>query len=113
MDWKLGRVIAVSAAMALSACSTTQIVRTGTGSGNVEILYTAPQRAYITLGIVSAKKYKPGFSDPTVADAMPQLQNAARQLGADAIIVGNSQQGNGNRFVTVEAQAIKYNDKGN
>ncbi len=95
----------------LTACSTTQIYRNPSAnglSGNVQVLYGNPAQPFESLGLVSAKRYKPGWSDPTVADAIPQLQAAAQQLGADAIIVRQSQDGGGSRFIRVEAEAIKF-----
>lgn len=110
MDRKLGGLILVGL---LAGCSTTQIYRnapTGLAGNSVQVLYSTPQRAYESLGIVSAKKYKPGWSDPTVADAIPQLQAAASQLGADAMIVHQSQDSSGARFIRVEAEAIRFKD---
>ena len=96
----------------LSGCSTTEVYRNpsvGSSVGAVQILYQIPNVPYTSLGIVSAKKYKPGWTDPTVMDAIPQLQEAARSLGADAIVVHASKDGNGTRIVRVEAEAIKFN----
>ena len=107
------KVTALAFCLAIAGCSTTQIYRNPSSdlAGGVQVLYSTPQRAYESLGIVSAKRYKPGWSDPTVADAVPQLQSAAQQLGADAIVVHQSQDGSGNRFIRVEAEAIRYTDK--
>lgn len=107
------RMCIVVLAIALQGCTTTQISRNPgqgyapTQSSQIAILYSAPKREYESLGIVSAKRYKPGWTDPTVADAVPQLRAAAAQLGADAVIVlqsSNSQ----SRNVNVEGEAIKY-----
>ncbi|GAB3733925.1 hypothetical protein GCM10028862_16670 [Luteimonas pelagia] len=73
------------------------------------MFYSAPQRPYESLGIVSAKRYKPGWSDPTVADSIPQLREAAAQLGADGVIVLQSQVAQ-SRTVNVEAEAIRFTD---
>jgi hypothetical protein len=107
---RLGGLIAL---LALAGCSTTQVHRNPsalyapTSSSHVAILYSAPKRDYESLGVVSAKRYKPGWTDPSVADSIPQLQDAGAQLGADAVIVlqsSNSQ----SRNVTVEGEAIRY-----
>ncbi len=105
--------LVLALAISVSACTTTQIYRNpGIGvAGGVQVLYQTPARPYESLGIVSAKKYQPGFSDPTVADAIPQLQAAAQQMGADAIVVHNSQDGGGTRMIRVEAEAIRFTDK--
>lgn len=98
----------------LAGCSTTQVMPTansmpGTRSGTVDVLYSAPQRPYISVGIVSAKRYKPGFTDPTASDAIPQLRAAGAQVGADAVIV-RSTRSNNDRHVVVEGEAIRYTD---
>ncbi len=102
--------LVLAVAVSLSACTTTQIHRNPSSgiAGGVQVLYQTPARPYESLGLVSAKKYKPGWTDPTVADAIPQLQAAAQQLGADAIVVHNSQDGGGTRMIRVEAEAIKF-----
>lgn len=73
------------------------------------MLYGYPNKPYEVIGIVSAKRYKPGWTDPTVSDAIPQLREAALQLGADAVIVRSSRSNN-DRHTVVEAEAIKYTD---
>ena len=108
------RVIAVLAVCILGGCSTTQVMPTansnpGTRSGTVDVLYSAPQRPYVSVGIVSAKRYKPGWTDPTISDAIPQLRDAGAQVGADAVIVRGSRSNN-DRHVVVEGEAIRYTD---
>lgn len=115
MNRKIGAVIA--AALLASSCSTTQVysnapagVMPGTNtSGQVAILYSYPTRPYEVIGIVSAKRYKPGWTDPTVSDAIPQLRTAGAQLGADAVVVRGSRSNN-DRHTVVEAEAIRYTD---
>jgi hypothetical protein len=74
------------------------------------VLFSPPQRAYTSIGIVSAKRYKPGWTDPSVSDAIPELQAAGAQLGADAVIVRSDRALN-DRHIVVEAEAIRYTDK--
>lgn len=52
-------------------------------SGNIQILYSEPRQNYESIGVFSVRKYKPGFSDPTVSDAVEELKEAGRKLGAD------------------------------
>lgn len=99
----------------LTACTTYQVTPTtnaapGSRSGVVDVLFAPPARPYTSVGIVSARKYKPGFVDPTTSDAIPQLQAAGAQVGADAVIVRSSQANDGRRLITVEGEAIRYND---
>lgn len=97
----------------LSGCTTYKVHRNdatpyaATQAGSVQILYSKPDRPHQSIGIVSAKKYRPGWTDPTVADAIPQLQAAGAEIGADAIIVMQSRSAN-DRHVIVEGEAIKF-----
>lgn len=113
------KILIVAAAFAMAGCSSTQIYSnypTGNApaaanAGHVAVIYSYPTRPYDVIGVVSAKKYKPGWTDPTVSDAIPQLQAAGAQLGADAVVVRSSRSMN-DRHTVVEAEAIRYLDKG-
>lgn len=104
-------------AISLAGCSTTQVysnapagVMPGTNTtGQIAVLYSNPTRPYEVLGVVSANRYKPGWTDPTISDAIPQLRAAGLQLGADAIVVRSSRSLN-DRHTDVEAEAIRYTD---
>ena len=80
---------------------------TPTNASQVQVLYSAPSRPYESVGIVSAVRYKPGWTDPSVGDAVPQLQAAGAKLGADAVIIRGERSLN-DRHITVEAEAIRY-----
>jgi hypothetical protein len=105
----------VALACALAGCSTYQAHSNlptpyaPTNASRVQILYSQPQRAYTSIGIVSAKRYKPGWTDPTVSDAIPQLQAAGAEIGADAVIV-RGDRSNNDRHVVVEGEAIRFTD---
>lgn len=115
MNWM--KSVVVLAAFSITGCSSTQIysnapagVTPGTNtSGQVAVIYSYPTRPYEVLGVVSAKRYKPGWTDPTVSDAIPQLRAAGAQLGADAVVVRSSRSNN-DRHTVVEAEAIRYLD---
>lgn len=99
----------------LAACTTYQVVPTtnsapGSRSGQVDILYSPPERPYRSVGMVSARKYKPGFTDPTISDALIQLRAAGAEVQADAVIVRHTQANDGRRLITVEGEAIQYTD---
>lgn len=109
------RLAALALAACLTACTSYQVIPTtnsvpGTRSGQVDILYSTPQRPFRSVGMVSAKKYKPGWTDPTIADALPELRAAGQQVGADAVIVRGKQANDGRRLVTIEGEAIQYTD---
>jgi hypothetical protein len=102
----------------LAGCSSTQIYdnrpagmpASAPASGVVQVLYSYPTRPYEVIGVVSAKRYKPGWTDPTVGDAIPQLREAGLKLGADAVVVRSSRSNN-DRHTVVEAEAVKYLDQ--
>lgn len=106
-------------AIALSACSTYEVhsnlpagtVITPTNASSVQVLYSPPRRPYQSIGIVSAVRYKPGWTDPSVGDAIPQLQAAGAKLGADAVII-RSERSMNDRHITVEGEAIRYTTGG-
>lgn len=78
-----------------------------TNASAVQILYSPPNRPYQSIGIVSAVRYKPGWTDPSVADAIPELQAAGAKFGADAVIIRSDRSLN-DRHITVEGEAIRY-----
>lgn len=109
-------VIGVLFACTLAACSSTKVTSVGPStagtvspSARVDVLLSPPDREYDVIGVVSATRYKPGWTDPSVADAIPQLQEAGRRVGADAVIVRSSRSNN-DRHVVIEAEAIRYRD---
>ena len=111
-------IAAFSVVLGLSGCTTYQAhsnlptgtVITPTNASQVQVLYSPPQRPYESIGIVSAKRYKPGLTDPSVSDAIPQLQAEGAQIGADAVIVRSDRALN-DRHIMVEGEAIRYTDK--
>ena len=76
-------------------------------NNNIQILYSEPRRDFESLGTFSVRKYKPGFSDPTVSDAIPELREAAGRLGADAVIIRRTTS-HETRFTTIEGEAIRW-----
>ncbi|WP_413623598.1 hypothetical protein [Luteibacter sp. Lutesp34] len=108
-------LVSIALVCALAGCSTYQAHSNlatpyaPTDPSKVQILYAPPQRAYTSIGIVSANRYKPGWTDPTISDAVPQLQAAGAQIGADAVIV-RADRSNDDRHIVVEGEAIKFSD---
>ncbi|URL57018.1 hypothetical protein IM816_10110 [Luteibacter flocculans] len=106
-------LMSIALVCALAGCSTYQAHSNlptpyaPTNASQVQILYSPPQRAYTSIGIVSAKRYKPGWTDPTVSDAIPQPRAAGAEIGADAVIV-RADRSNNDRHVVVEGEAIKF-----
>lgn len=76
--------------------------------GHIQILYAEPKRDYESLGTFSVRKYKPGWSDPTVSDAIPELKQAALGLGGQAVIIRSTSSNGYTRFITIEGEAIRW-----
>jgi len=72
----------------------------------VMVLMSNPDRAFVKLGAVSVKRWKPGFTDPSIVDAEGQLKAAGAELGADAVVVHSSHAEA--RIVYVDGEAIRY-----
>lgn len=70
-------------------------------------LLATAARVHLYRHRLGANRYKPGWTDPTVSDAIPQLQAAGAQIGADAVIV-RSDRSNNDRHVVVEGEEIKF-----
>jgi hypothetical protein len=106
-------LMSIALVCALTGCSTYQAHSNlatpyaPTNPRQVQILYSPPPRPYTSIGIVSGDRYKPGWTDPTITDAVPQLQAAAAQIGADAVIIHGERSEN-DRHVVVEGEAIKF-----
>lgn len=100
--------------LSLAGCSSYQVTpitnsQPGQHSGQVDVLFSNPTRPYKTVGMVSATKWKPGWTDPTISDAMGEIRAAGAQVGADAVIVRSSRSNN-DRHIVVECEAIRYTD---
>ena len=73
----------------------------------VRVLYEYPENVkYKAIGTVDAYVYKPGWSAPTVSDAMPKLIEKAAAAGGNALIVRNSQVGQFERSISVTAEVL-------
>jgi hypothetical protein len=113
---KLYRIVLfIALAAVATGCTSYQVTPVtnaapGTRSGQVDVLFSNPTRPYQTIGMVSAKRYKPGFSDPTVTDAIEQIRAAGRQVGADGVIVRNHNAPQDRRIIHIEGEAIRYTD---
>lgn len=98
----------------VSACSTQSVRPYGesldpTEPSEVIVLYSFPDRIHTKVGGVTIRHYQPGFADPTVEDALDKLQNAGSELGADAVVIIETQTG-GDRTILIRAEGIRYSD---
>ena len=96
---------------ALVGCGTPQVRSYGEGAqatdaDAVVVLYSFPNWDHDKLGAVHLRYYRPGLTDPTVEQAEPRLRAAGAELGADAVVVLDSERG-GDRTVRIRAEAIR------
>lgn len=102
-------MMAVLSAVLLTACSTMQYTpnpQSGT-DGGVRVLYDYPRAKHRNLGVIDFDYYQPGFREPTVSDALPNLKAKVSSVGGNALIVRNQKIGrNNNRFITVSAEVL-------
>ena len=103
------KIYLVFLCLALFGCSTMQYTvnpQVGDPSG-VQVLYTYPNSNFKSLGIIDFDYYQPGFREPTVTDALPELKEKVREAGGNALIIRNQRIGQFNsRFITISAEVI-------
>lgn len=109
------RILLLVVIATLVACGGSQVRHYGehyppTLPAEVEVFYSFPAEEHIKIGAVDVKRYKPGFSDPTVYDAVEKLQEAGAELGAHAVVVVDSQN-TGDRVIRVTGEAIRWPDR--
>lgn len=75
---------------------------------DIQILYSYPDRTHIKVGAISVRHYRPGFRDPTVEDARDKLIEAGRQLGANAVVIIETE--SSNRTILIRGEGIKLPD---
>ena len=101
--------------LVLAGCSTMQFTpnpSAGQGHG-VQVLYEYPPRSnFRSLGVIDFNYYQPGFREPTVTDALPELKAKVMAAGGNALIVRNQKIGrNNNRFITVSAEVLLVHEE--
>ena len=105
----MNKVLAILA-FTLAGCSTMQCTANSQSAvrGSVQVLYDYPKGSFTNLGVIDFDYYQPGFHEPTVNDALPDLKAKALAVGGNALIVRNQRLGqNNNRFITVSAEVLR------
>lgn len=76
------------------------------------VLYDYPRSDYESLGIIDFDFYRPGFRQPTVTDALPELKEKVKSAGGNALIIRNQRIGaNNNRFIEISAEVLEIREK--
>jgi hypothetical protein len=78
------------------------------GSRGVQVLYDYPKAEFDNLGTISFDYYQPGFREPTVTDALPDLKSKVLSVGGNALIVRDQRIGrSNNRFIQISAEVLR------
>lgn len=104
--------LVLAAVLAASGCTTMQYTANapaGAVDDGVRVLYQYPDgEKYQNLGLIDFEFYKPGWREPTVTDALPELKAKVRSVGGNALIVRNQRVGHlNNRSMTISAEVLK------
>lgn len=76
-------------------------------TSGVQVLYAYPSSRFKSIGVIDFDYYQPGFREPTVTDAIPELKAKVREAGGNALIVRNQRIGQfNNRFITISAEVL-------
>lgn len=89
--------------LALAGCVTVQQVPMGAG----DVLFQYPAGAYTNLGLIDVDYYRPGFSAPTLTDAIPKVRDQVHAMGGNAFIIRNHYVGEWNRSIIVSAEVLR------
>lgn len=89
--------------LALAGCVTVQRVPTSEG----DVLFEYPRGPYTNLGLIDVDYYRPGFSAPTLTDAIPKVREQAHAMGGNAFIIRNHYVGEWNRSIIVSAEVLR------
>lgn len=95
--------------LSVSGCSTMQYTANpqGASAPGVRVLYDYPQAKFKNLGVIDFDFYQPGWREPTITDALPQLRAKVTEVGGNAVIVRNQRIGSqNNRFIAISAEVL-------
>lgn len=93
---------------ALAGCVTSQFTPAAAPQpGGVAVLFEYPHSDFEKLGVVDVGYYRPGWTAPTLTDAMPKVEDKARQLGGNAVIIRGQRPGQvAARSIIVSAEVL-------
>lgn len=95
-------------ALALTACVTTHVVRTGGMTNGVLVMFEYPKDGrYTNLGLIDVNYYRPGWTQPSMEEAMPKVVEQAQAMGGNAVIVRNHYPGQWARSIIVSAEVLR------
>lgn len=94
--------------MAAAGCVHTHVVQVGGMQGGVDVMFEYPRSgSYTNLGLIDVNYYRPGFSQPSLTEAMPKVLDQARAMGGNAVIIRNHYPGEWQRSIIVSAEVLR------
>jgi hypothetical protein len=94
--------------LALTACVTTHSVDLQRAAGDVQVLFEYPKDGrYANLGLIDVDYYRPGFTVPSLTEAMPKVVDQVHAMGGNAVIVRNHYAGQFARSIIVSAEVLR------
>ena len=93
--------------LALTACVHTHVIQTAGIHDGVDVMYEYPKGQYTNLGTIDVNYYRPGFTQPSLTEAMPKVTAQARAMGGNAMIIRNHYPGEWNRSIIVTAEVLR------
>jgi hypothetical protein len=77
-------------------------------ANEIQVMFDGPGRPYDVLGLIEFNIFKPGFSAPTLEDALPEVNAKVSQVGGDALILRRNQVDE--RWISGTGEVIRYRD---
>lgn len=93
--------------LGVSACVSTKVVQTGGTRNGVDVLFEYPKGAYTNLGLIDVTYYRPGWSPPSLEEAIPKVTEEAAKLGGNAVVIRSNHLGEWTRQIIVSAEVLR------
>jgi hypothetical protein len=93
--------------LCLAGCVTTTFTP-GVQGGGGDVLFEYPKGQYTNLGLVDVGYYRPGWTAPTLTDALPKVREQVHALGGNAFIIRGQRPGQvASRSIIVSAEVLR------
>lgn len=94
--------------LALTACVTTHVVQTGGMTNGVLVMFEYPKDGrYTNLGLIEVTYYRPGWSPPSLEEAIPKVTEEALKLGGNAVVIRSNRLGEWTSQIIVSAEVLR------
>lgn len=94
--------------LALAACVSTKVVQTGGMRNGVQVLFEYPKDGrYTNLGLIDVTYYRPGWSPPSLEEAIPKVTEEVAKMGGNAVVIRSNHLGEWTRQIIVSAEVLR------